>query len=277
MTRVGRFAPSPTGRLHLGHALSAVLARDACDRLVLRIEDIDAARCRAEFVAGILDDLRWLGIAWDGPVVLQSTRAAAHADALERLQAMGLLYPCICTRAEIAACASAPHDQPAAIYPGTCRATPVASDDPRPVAWRLDGAAAVNRIVALGWVEEGKGFIAADARNGGDVVLARKGIGVAYNLAVVVDDAAVGVTDVVRGRDLSAATPVQRLLQTLLDLPAPRYRHHALVHGLDGCRLAKRTAGATLADLREAGTDPAALVAGLRAGRLPVGFTLGTA
>lgn len=277
MTTIGRFAPSPTGQLHLGHALSAVLARDACDRLVLRIEDIDTARCRPEFVRGILDDLRWLGIACDGVPVFQSQRADAYAAALERLDAMGLLYRCICTRAEIAASASAPHGEVAAIYPGTCRRTPVASDDPRPVAWRLDVAAAAERVGALDWDEAGRSAIAADPRSGGDVVLARKGIGVAYHLAVVVDDAAEGVTDVVRGRDLFSATPVQRLLQTLLGFSAPRYRHHALVHGPDGRRLAKRTPGATLADLRDAGVDPARLVDDLRGGRLPVGFTLDAA
>jgi glutamyl-Q tRNA(Asp) synthetase len=255
---VTRFAPSPTGRLHLGHAYSALLnhrrAREGGGRMLLRIEDIDTARCRPEFTKGMIDDLRWLGFDWDA-YELQSAHAARHAAALERLRAMGLVYPCTCTRAEIAASASAPHGDGGSVYPGTCRGR---TDAPEGAAWRLD----VARAAVLAGVAGG-----AD-----DIVLARKGLGVAYHLAVVVDDAAAGVTHVIRGRDLESATPVQNLLQALLGLPTPRYTHHSLVAGPDGKRLAKRTPGATLADLRAAGVDPARLRNDLREGRLAVGF-----
>ena len=255
---VTRFAPSPTGLLHLGHAYSAVLsldrARAAGGRFVLRIEDIDTARCRPEFTAAILDDLAWLGLGWDA-CSIQTDHALAHAAALDRLRAMQLVYPCTCTRAEIAASQSAPHGASGPIYPGTCRGR---TDAPDGAALRLDMAKALGIT---------GGLAAHD-----DVVLARKGLGVAYHLAVVVDDAAAGVTDVIRGRDLATATPVQMLLQRLLELPSPRYEHHALVSGPGGKRLAKRTPGATLADLRATGVDPHALVIDLREGRLPVGF-----
>ena len=253
-----RFAPSPTGRLHLGHALSALLcfdcARSSNGKFVLRIEDIDTARCRAEFFDAILDDLRWLGLDWD-VLDIQTEHARGHAAALDRLRAMGLLYPCTCTRDEIAASASAPHGEAGPVYPGTCRDR---TDAPEGAAWRLDA----GKAAAMIGIEYSRD----------DVVLARKGLGVAYHLAVVVDDAAAGVTDVIRGCDLEGATPVQNLLQALLGLPTPRYRHHALVTGPDGTRLAKRTPGATLADLRQAGSDPIALRNDLRSGRLPVGF-----
>ena len=272
---VTRFAPSPTGRLHLGHAFSAVqaydMARRAGGRFVLRIEDIDRARCRAAFVTGIVDDLRWLGLDWDGDVVIQSRRADVHARALDRLRAERLLYPCICTRATVAQ--TAPHGEDGPIYPGICRENPAPTGD-LAVAWRLDVARALARTGPLTWTDAVGGPVAADPMAGGDVVLARKGLGIAYHLAAVVDDAAAGVTDVVRGRDLIAATPVQRLLQALLDLPSPTYRHHPLVLDGDGRRLAKRTPGATLADLRTAAFDPARLVDDLRNACLPVGFAL---
>ncbi len=267
MTIITRFAPSPTGRLHLGHAYSAQLSHDraraAAGRFILRIEDIDIARCRTEFIAAIEEDLRWLELDWDGEPVIQSTHAEAHASALARLQALGVVYPCICTRAEITASASAPHGEQAA-YPGTCRRTPPATDDLRPVAWRLDIAAALR-------LAPGDTGVAAS----GDVVVARKGLGVAYHLAVVVDDAAAGVTDVIRGVDLLASTPVQMLLQRLLGFPAHRYTHHPLILGPDGKRLAKRDRGITLAELRAAGNDPQALTNMLRAGVLPSGFSFG--
>jgi glutamyl-Q tRNA(Asp) synthetase len=270
-----RFAPSPTGRLHIGHAWSAILNHDAAraagGRFVLRIEDIDRDRCRPDYVDAILEDLAWLGLSWDR-LDTQTHHRAAHDAALDRLRAMGLVYPCICTRAEIVASASAPHGDAGPVYPGTCRTRAHDPDDPRPVAWRLDVAKAAALAGPLTWHDADEGETAADPRAAGDVVLGRKGLGVAYHLAVVVDDAAAGVTDVIRGRDLFAATHVQRLLQALLDLPRPRYRHHALVAGPDGKRLAKRTPGSTLADLRDAGADPALLLAGLRAARLPVGF-----
>lgn len=221
---------------------------------MLRVEDIDTARCRPEFIDGIIDDLRWLGIDWDA-YERQTDHAARHTAALDRLRDIGLLYPCTCTRAEIAASQSAPHGDAGPVYPGTCRSR---SDAPDGAAWRLDIAKAL-------------GVAGGDAPRD-DIVLARKGLGVAYHLAVVVDDAAAGVTDVIRGRDLEDATPVQNLLQRLLRLPTPRYRHHALVAGSDGKRLAKRTPGATLAHLRAAGAEPTRLADDLRKGRLPVGF-----
>jgi glutamyl-Q tRNA(Asp) synthetase len=245
------------------------MARASGGRFLLRIEDIDTARCRPEFVAHILDDLAWLGLTWDGPAVVQSTRDAEHVAAFDRLGAMGLLYPCACTRTQIMM--SAPHGD-GGIYPGTCRQTPVALDDPRPVAWRLDVTRAVEMTGPLTWHDTTAGTVAADPLAGGDVVLGRKGIGTAYHLAVVVDDAAQGVSDVVRGRDLFTATHVQRLLQALLDLPTPRYHHHALVTGPDGKRLAKRTPGATIAEMRAQGADPGVLAEALRADRLPIGF-----
>ena len=255
---ITRFAPSPTGRLHLGHAYSAMLSHDlgrtGGGRFVVRIEDIDTARCRPEFSAAILDDLAWLGLGWDA-CSIQTDHAPAHAATLDRLRAMLLVYPCTCTRAEIAASQSAPHGDSERAYPGTCRGRTDAPDD---AAYRLDIAKALALVGGLAPHD--------------DVVLARKGLGVAYHLAVVVDDAAVGVTDVIRGCDLEAATPVQMLLQRLLGLPTPRYTHHALIAGPDGKRLAKRTPGATLADMRAAGVDPNALLADLRAQRLPVGF-----
>ena len=261
---VTRFAPSPTGRLHLGHAFSALTGRALADahggRFLLRIEDIDRTRCRAEFTAGIVADLAWLGIGWDGPVLRQSARAAAHADALDRLKRLGVVYPCACTRADIAAAASAPHDQRGPIYPGTCRGASRPADS---AAWRLDVAAALALTGPLEWHDAATGRVAADPLASGDIVVARRDIGTSYTLAVVVDDGFQGVTDVVRGADLFAATDVQRLLQALLGLPAPRYHHHALILGPEGRRLAKRDGAATLAWMREHGATPAAVRAAL--------------
>jgi glutamyl-Q tRNA(Asp) synthetase len=271
---VARFAPSPTGRLHLGHAWSAVQAHDrarsAGGRFLLRIEDIDGTRSRPEHVAGIIDDLRWLGLDWDGDAVFQSRRLGHYAAALDRLAAAGLAYRCTCTRADIAAAASAPHGSGGALYPGTCRGREV--DPATPHCWRLDMAAAIMRAGALEWIDEIAGGVVADPAMHGDVVLARKDAPSSYHLAVTVDDAAQGVTHVVRGRDLFEATHVHRLLQTLLGLPAPVYRHHALLTGADGERLAKRHGAPTLADLRAGGVDGVALAMDLRAGRLPLGF-----
>jgi glutamyl-Q tRNA(Asp) synthetase len=271
---VTRFAPSPTGRLHLGHAWSAVQAHDrarsAGGRFLLRIEDIDGTRSRPEHVAGIIDDLRWLGLGWDEAPVFQSQRLDLYADALDRLAATGLAYRCTCTRADIAAAASAPHGPDGAVYPGTCRGREI--DPATPHCWRLDMAAATARAGALDWIDEIAGPIAADPVPQGDVVLARKDAPSSYHLAVTVDDAAQGVTHVVRGRDLFAATHVHRLLQALLDLPTPVYRHHALLTGSDGERLAKRHGAPTLADLCAGGVDGRALAMDLRAGRLPLGF-----
>jgi len=277
---VTRFAPSPTGRLHIGHAASAIRAHDharnAGGRFLLRIEDIDGTRSRPEFIAGIEEDLRWLGLTWDGPALRQSARLDAYAQALDQLRGMALLYPCFCTRAEIAASLSAPHGGPdGPAYPGTCRRLSAAEASARiaePHCWRIDMAAAVARAGALEWRDEVAGKIAAAPFAHGDVVLARKDAPASYHLAVTVDDAWQGVTDVVRGRDLFAATDVHRLLQALLGLPTPLYHHHPLLTDANGKRLAKRDGAPTLAALRDGGVDGAALADQLRAGTLPIGI-----
>lgn len=281
---VTRFAPSPTGRLHLGHAWSAILAhdraRDDGGTFLLRIEDIDGTRSRPEFIAGIEEDLRWLGVRWDGPAMLQSARLDAYADALKRLRDMRLLYPCFCTRAEIAASLAAPHGQPTGIYPGTCRTVSTAETAARmagPHCWRLDMATAAARAGPLDWQDEIAGRIIADPCVHGDVVLARKDAPASYHLAVSVDDAWQDISHVVRGADLFAATDVHRLLQALLDLPTPVYRHHALLTDATGKRLAKRDGPPTLAALRDSGEDGATLAAALRAGRLPIGIASASA
>ncbi len=268
---VTRFAPSPTGWLHLGHAYSALLAhrfaRERGGRFVLRIEDIDPGRCREEYVDSILADLAWLGIDWDGPVRRQSEHLADYAGALERLKREGLAYPCFCTRKaiadEIAASGNAPHGPDGPIYPGTCRRLPDAERTARLAseahAWRLDVMAAVARTGPLAWHDAQAGEVTAIPQVFGDVVLARKDAPTSYHLAVVHDDALQSVTDVVRGQDLFAATHVHRLLQALLGLPTPRYHHHGLIRDAAGRRLAKRDRAATLAELRAGGADPAAV------------------
>jgi glutamyl-Q tRNA(Asp) synthetase len=280
MHAVTRFAPSPTGRLHLGHAYSALLAHDfARERdgnFLLRIEDIDPGRVRSEYVDGIIEDLLWLGLEWDGEMPYQSERLDIYAEALERLKADGLLYPCFCTRAEIAAeiaaSAAAPQGPAAApAYPGTCRGL-TDPDLTRPHAWRLDVAEAMARAGPLYWMD-GHTEVQAEPGRFGDVVLARKDAPASYHLAVTIDDAAQSVTNVVRGRDLYAATDVHRLLQALLGLPTPEYHHHDLLTDAEGNRLAKRHGASTLAGLRAAGADPAALVAALRRGELPAGYS----
>ena len=272
-----RFAPSPTGRLHLGHAFSAIQAHDRArhqaGRFLLRIEDIDGTRSRAEHVDAILADLRWLGLEWDESVLFQSTRLDVYADALARLRGMGLLYPCFCTRAEIAASLSAPHAMEA-VYPGTCRHLEPADRAVRIVAgaahaWRIDMAAAAARTGPLVWTDEIAGEVIAQPARHGDVVLARKDAPASYHLAVTVDDAAQGVTHVVRGVDLFAATDVHGLLQALLELPTPLYRHHELLTDSDGTRLAKRNDSPALERLRLRGDDGPALADMLREGRLP--------
>jgi glutamyl-Q tRNA(Asp) synthetase len=286
---VTRFAPSPTGRLHVGHAWSALMAFDAARQsggsLRLRIEDIDGARSRPEYVAGIVSDLTWLGIEWDGPVVIQSERLDIHAAALERLRAMDLVYPCFCTRAQIAAeieqSASAPHGPDGPPYPGTCRRLPVAEREARmarqPHVWRIAMDRAVAWAGPLHWDDVGLGRMIADPARAGDVILARKDVPTSYHLSATVDDAEMGMTFVLRGRDLIAATDVHRLLQALLGLPTPLYRHHPLLVGPDGKRLAKRTGGIALAELRATGIAPARLAADLRAGVFPVGISVGEA
>lgn len=284
MNIVTRFAPSPTGRLHLGHAYSALRAHDHArargGAFLLRIEDIDPGRARPEHVGGIIEDLTWLGLAWDDAIVYQSERLPLYRAALERLRDRGLAYPCFCTRsaiaAEVAASAAAPHGPDGPHYPGTCRALPGDERARRmarePHAWRLDMAKASALAGPLDWLDEGEAIAAAPATFG-DVVLARKDAPVSYHLAVTVDDAAQGVTDVVRGRDLFPATHVHRLLQAVLGLPTPVYHHHALLMGADGNRLAKRSGAPAIGDLRAAGVDAGELVAGLRAGKLPAGYS----
>jgi glutamyl-Q tRNA(Asp) synthetase len=273
---VFRFAPSPTGRLHRGHAFSALTSWRACraakGAFRLRIEDIDRVRCRPEFETGILEDLAWLGVDWDGPVLRQSGRGAAYEAALARLAEEGLAYRCFRTRREVAdAMTRAPHGDEIVFFgerlPEQEEATRLAAGEA--FAWRLDVRAAAERTGPLSFLETGAGPAAETGRQvvqpdtAGDIVLARRDIGVAYHLAVVVDDAFQEVTTVVRGCDLFGATHVQRLLQVLLGLPEPVYRHHRLLVGPDGKRYAKRDRAETLQALRELGVSPDRLIAEL--------------
>lgn len=277
-----RFAPSPTGELHLGHAFSAVLAHDAArgagGKFLIRIDDIDGSRSREAYVGASLADLAWLGIDWDGDPVRQSARLGDYAAALTHLRARGLVYPCFCTRADIAASLSAPHGPSGAIYPGTCRGLPETERTRRladePHCWRLDTARALGETGDLQWEEAGQGLRSAEPLAHGDIVLARKDAPSSYHLVSTLDDADMGVTHIIRGADLIASTDVHRLLQALLGLPTPLYRHHPLVCGPDGKRLAKRDAAASLASLRAAGIDGHALAVDLAAGRLPAGYSL---
>jgi glutamyl-Q tRNA(Asp) synthetase len=277
---VTRFAPSPSGRLHLGHAYSAAIgyqkARENDGKFRLRIEDLDQTRCRPEFVDGIYEDLRWLGLDWDGPVLVQSQRTAEYRAALDELKREKLVFACFCTRADIGQSLTAPHGDAATSYPGTCRDLP---DDPERRAstrhsWRLNASKALELAGLPSWTEVDGRLFTADARDIGDAILARKDAPASYHLSCVVDDAASGVTMVVRGADLRPSTPVQRLLQTLLGLPKPTYVHHPLVTHEDGRRLAKRDLAPTLAAIREAGVDGPSLVRQLLAGQVPAGFRL---
>ena len=269
-----RFAPSPNGLLHLGHAYAAVVAHDLAQArggaFLLRIEDIDGTRNRAELVPEMLADLQWLGLKWDGDVVFQSDRLASYAAAAERLRAMDLLYPCRCTRAEVLAAAteSGP-DGP--LYPGTCRGTQV---DPDGAAWRLDMGKAAALAGALTWEDELAGVQQTQPEQFGDVVLVRKDAPASYHLAATLDDAADGITLVTRGADLFAASHVHRLLIALLGLPVPAWHHHALLIEANGSKLAKRRGSPALRDLRCAGEDGAALARALREGRFPAGLSL---
>ena len=267
---VTRFAPSPTGFLHLGHAHSAVLAwraaRVAGGRFLLRLEDIDPGRCRPAFAAAIEEDLRWLGLDPDGPVRVQSAHLPEYRAVLDALGDRGLLYPCFCTRAdiarEVAAAGHAPHGPEGGIYPGTCRRLSPADRAARVAAGaayalRLDMAAALGVTGPLSFEEAGEGRLRCDPARFGDVVLGRKDVPASYHLCVTHDDAAQGVTLVTRGDDLKAATDVHRVLQALMGWPEPRYRHHPLLAGPDGRRLAKRGGAATLRALHEAGRTPA--------------------
>ncbi len=286
---VTRFAPSPTGRLHVGHGWSALmamdLARGAGGTMRLRIEDIDGTRSRPEHVAGIIEDLRWLGVEWDGDILFQSQRIGHYMAALDRLRDMGLLYPCFCTRADIQASLTAPHGPEGPVYPGTCRALGAEEQTHRIAAgkahaWRIDMAQATARAGPLCWHAfgaEGGEVIAANPAVHGDVVLARKDAPASYHLSCTLDDAAMGVTHVLRGADLRHATDIHRLLQAVLDLPSPAYRHHPLLVDAQGRRLAKRSGSLSLAQLRTQGIDPRVLAADLRAGRFPVGISGGKA
>jgi glutamyl-Q tRNA(Asp) synthetase len=281
MVIVSRFAPSPTGRLHLGHAYSAAMghaaAQESGGKFLLRIEDLDQTRSRAEYVDGIYEDLRWLGLDWAEPVLVQSGRAQAYATALQRLHAQQLVYACFCSRGDIAAAMQAPHGAAQTGYPGACRHLPDshARRAAQPHSWRLHAARALEQTGLPSWREQdGRLFHAADA-DFDDVILARKDAPAAYHLACVVDDAETGVTLVVRGADLRASTPIQRLLQLLLGLPEPSYLHHPLVLHEGGRRLAKRDRAPTLAAMREEAADGRALARDLVTGLLPSGFRLG--
>jgi glutamyl-Q tRNA(Asp) synthetase len=273
LTRTTRFAPSPTGLLHLGHAFAAITAHAAAQggRFLLRIEDLDRGRARSEYDTAIRQDLAWLGLRWEEPALLQSTRQQAYSGALAALEQSGLLYPCFCSRREIAEeierAAEAPRGPECALYPGTCRAL-----SPRqralhlergdPFALRLDSARAAARVSALDFTELGtgpqgeSGCIRVEPALLGDIVVARKDLPAAYHLAVVADDAFQGVTLVTRGNDLFAATHVQRLLQAVLGLPRPLYAHHRLILDASGRKLSKRDDATALRALRETGLDP---------------------
>ena len=262
---VTRFAPSPTGLLHLGHAYAAITAYESGDDFLLRIEDIDKGRSRDKFIQAIFYDLKWLGLSWDEPSLRQSTRMGAYAEALVALKARGLVYPCFCTRAEIAAeiarIGEAQHGPDGPIYPGTCRALTVEEGRKRiaageSYALRLDVAKAAALTGPLTYTERGLRH-AVDPFRFGDVVIARKDMPTSYHLAVVVDDAHQQVSLVTRGEDLRSATHIQRLLQALLKLPEPTYCHHPLVLDETGKKFSKRDGAVSLESMREAGATPA--------------------
>lgn len=281
MTVVTRFAPSPTGDLHLGHAYAAVFAHDWAEanggRFLVRIEDIDRSRCRTEFIERNLDDLRWLGLRWDEPVVRQSERMNLYRDALDRLTAQGVTYACLCTRsrirAEIEAAGGAPQgaegDTPS--YPGTCR-----NLDPQLVrnriaggeayAVRLDSRRALALAGPLDWRDMARGRQSVEPADVSDVVIARKEMATSYHLAVTVDDALQGVTHVTRGEDLFTATHIHRLLAALLGLTPPVWHHHALCRDAAGRRLAKRERALSLRALRDQGLSAGEIRAMARAG-----------
>lgn len=265
MTPVFRFAPSPNGRLHLGHAYSAILNAEWAGRLggrfLLRLEDIDTTRCTAILARHCLDDLAWLGLTWETPVRVQSEHMGDYRAALDTLRGQGLLYPCFCSRSQIESASLARDPDGAPIYPGTCRGLPN-PDLIQPHSWRLDMERALGHApgphhftrIDTAMNEQA---VATDPSRWGDAVLARKDIGVSYHLAVVTDDALQGITHVVRGNDLAAATDLHVLLQKLLGLPTPHYHHHALLRAAEGDKLAKSKESESLDDLRRAGLSPA--------------------
>ena len=266
---VTRFAPSPTGHLHLGHAYSALFAEEQArrpgGRFILRLEDIDRTRCRPEFEDAIYEDLDWLGLEWEKPVRRQSDHMDDYAQVLDELREMGLLYPCFCTRKdiqqEIAGAANAPHGPDGPIYPGTCRSLSAVErkrrlDSGEAHALRLDMTAATGQAGTLFWRDRERGRIEASPQIFGDVVLARKDTPTSYHLAVTLDDHLQGVSLVTRGTDLFEATHVHRLLQELLGWAVPDYHHHALLVGADGKRYAKRDRSLTIRALRQKGLSP---------------------
>jgi glutamyl-Q tRNA(Asp) synthetase len=273
-----RFAPSPNGRLHIGHAFSALCAHDFArafgGKFLLRIEDIDGTRSRPEHIAAIIDDMAWLGLHPDGAPLFQSQRIANYAAALERLKEKGLVYQCWCTRSEIAeALKQQPvrHGPDGPVYPGTCRGRSGGDGD---FCWRLDMEKAVALTGPLSWIDLAAGPQIANPAIFGDVVLWRKDAPASYHLAATLDDATDAISHVVRGMDLFAYTAIHRLLQQLLDLPQPLYWHHPLLLDDSGEKLAKSRASKPLSELREAGESGAAIVAALRRGQLPLGITL---
>lgn len=266
---VTRFAPSPTGYLHLGHAYSGLFAYEAArkvgGRFILRIEDIDPIRCKPEFTEAILNDLCWLGLDWQEPVRKQSEHLADYAIALIKLRELGVLYPCFCTRSEIAEEAAraghAPHGLEGTIYPGTCRALSHEQqkenlEQDKAANWRLDIAKSLRITGPLHWHDRAQGEVIARPEDFGDVVLARKDVPTSYHLSVTVDDHLQGVTLVTRGEDLSRATDIHRLLQSLLGYETPDYHHHPLMLDGTGRRFAKRDHSLTLRHLRESGETP---------------------
>jgi glutamyl-Q tRNA(Asp) synthetase len=273
-SRVFRFAPSPNGFLHLGHAYSALLnekmARDSGGWLLLRIEDIDVARCRPEYERAIYEDLAWMNAHWEEPVRRQSAHLADYARALDALRDLDLIYPCFCTRGDILGATADNPDWPrdpdgSPLYPGTCRDIEAADRRARfasgeRAAWRLDMQKAVSTVGPLTWCEYDTDNATreedAEPQAWGDVILARRDVATSYHLSVIIDDAQQGVTDVVRGKDLFASTGVHRVLQALLGRPAPRYHHHALITDASGQKLSKSRGSPTLRDLRAGGITP---------------------
>ena len=269
---ITRFAPSPSGHLHLGHAFSALFSEQAARQkdgtFLLRIEDIDTTRCRPHFARDMIEDLKWLGLKWDGDTLYQSSRNVAYKQALACLEDKEVLYPCFCTRAdikaEIASSAAAPHGPDGPLYPGLCRELPASAREERkaagaPYALRLNIARAKRIAGPLTWFDRAQGEIAATPEIFGDVVLARKDIRTSYHLAVTLDDAFQGVTLVTRGEDLFAASHIHRLLQALLELPVPQWHHHRLLQDNRGQRLAKRHDALSLRELRAQGKSPESL------------------
>jgi glutamyl-Q tRNA(Asp) synthetase len=282
---ITRFAPSPNGLLHIGHAYAAICAHDfakgqhnvPAGRFLLRIEDIDGARSMTEYIDAVKADLQWLGLDWDGEVIFQSMRIERYHFALSRLQGMGLVYRCACTRSDIATALKTKavrHGPDGPHYPGTCRGTDIGD---AAHCWRLDMQAAVENVGLLSWPDIAAGEQIADPARFGDIVVWRKDAPASYHLAATLDDASDGITHVVRGQDLFAYTGIHRLLQELLGLPTPQYWHHALLLDESGEKLAKSRGSASLAMRRAAGEDGEALAASLRAGQHPLGISRSSA